>query len=227
MSLLFRDLALIFLRVKKMAIDKIICVGKNYLDHAIELGDRVPEKPVLFLKPASVLKQALHWGEQLNVYFPSEDTAVQPECEIALRVARDGFNLTLEEARESIAAVTLGLDMTLRTRQTQLKAQGHPWTISKVFMDAAILGPWIPYNSFENYLDTEFKLIIDDYICQCARGREMRMQPEELLCYISQFFPLKTGDIIFMGTPAGVTTVQRGITAELRWGQYHYRVRWE
>lgn len=210
-----------------MAIDKIVCVGKNYLDHALELGDAVPAKPVLFLKPASVLNQVLHWGEQVKLYFPSEDTAVQPECEIVLRVANDGFNMTIEEAREAISDVSLGLDMTLRTRQSHLKKQGHPWTIAKVFKDAAVLGPWIPYNQFGNYLETPFQLIIDGAPQQCAQGSQMMMQPEHLLVYISQFFPLKAGDIIYTGTPAGVTSISKGTSAELRWNNKHYRVKWE
>jgi len=209
-----------------MSVDKIVCVGKNYLDHAIELGDAVPENPVLFLKPFSVAKQATSWGEQLCLYFPSDDSAVQPECEIVLRVAHDGFRMTLETAKHAISAVTLGLDMTLRTHQTQLKKMGHPWTTSKVFKDAAVLGPWVPYDSFKNYMDDEFQLIIDGNLRQCAKGQEMMMHPEELLVYISQFFPLKKDDIIFTGTPAGVTSVSKGTMAELRWGKYHYSVKW-
>lgn len=210
-----------------MTIDKIICVGKNYLDHALELGDRVPEKPVLFLKPASVLKQARQWGERLSLFYPPNDSAVQPECEIALRVAHDGFNWTRTEARDAIAAVTIGLDMTLRTHQTQLKKQGHPWTTAKVFKDAAVLGPWIPYITFTQYMDAEFQLNIDGNLCQCAKGRGMMMPPEDLLVYISQFFPLKAGDIIFTGTPAGVTSISRGSIAELGWDNYQYSVQWK
>lgn len=209
-----------------MSADKIVCVGKNYLDHAIESGDAIPENPVLFLKPLSVLKQAVSWGERLNLSFPADDSAVQPECEIALRIAHDGMNMTIEEARKAISAVTLGLDMTLRTRQTLLKQQGHPWTTSKVFVDAAVLGPWIPYDSFEHYMDTEFQLAMDSTVRQRAKGNEMMMRPEELLVYISHYFPLKANDIIFTGTPAGVTSVSHNVTAELRWGRYAYSVQW-
>ena len=210
-----------------MSVDKIVCVGKNYLDHALELGGEVPKDPVLFLKPFSVVKQATSWGEELCLDFPSDDSAVQPECEIVLRVAHDGFHMSLETAKNAISSVTLGLDMTLRTRQTQLKNLGHPWTISKVFKDSAVLGPWVPYDSFKNYMTDEFQLIIDGHLRQCATGQEMRMHPTELLVYISQFFPLKKGDIIFTGTPAGVTSVSRGTIAKLRWGKYNYGVIWK
>lgn len=210
-----------------MSIDKIICVGKNYLDHAKELGDAVPEKPVLFLKPASVLKQAASWDEQIHLDFPSEDSAVQPECEIVLRIAHDGYRMTYAEAKNNISALSLGLDMTLRTRQSELKKQGHPWTTAKVFKDAAVLGPWIPYHLFTDYMKTEFQLIIDGTIRQRAKGLEMTMPPENLLVYISQFFPLKSGDIIYTGTPAGVTSISRNTTAELSWQHYSYSVKWE
>ena len=93
-------------------------------------------------------------------------------------------------------------------------------------MDAAILGPWIPYDSFENYMDVEFQFTIDGSLRQCAKGREMMMPPEALLVYISKYFPLKANDIIFTGTPAGVTSVSRNSTAELRWDKYSYRVNW-
>ncbi len=210
-----------------MSIDKIVCVGKNYLEHAKELGEAMPEKPVLFLKPASVLRQATHWGEQLQLNFPSEDSAVQPECEIVLRLAHDGYRMSIEEARSAISHLSLGLDMTLRTRQSALKKHGHPWTTSKVFKDAAILGPWIPYPQFTNYMETAFQLSIDGSLRQCAQGSEMMMRPEALLVYISQFFPLKTGDIIYTGTPAGVTSISKGSQAELRWGDYSYCVSWK
>lgn len=209
-----------------MAIDKIICVGKNYLDHAKELGETVPEKPVLFLKPASVLKQVEHWGEQVQLEFPTEDSAVQPECEIVLRVAHEGYKMSKKEAESALAAVSLGLDMTLRTRQSELKKQGHPWTTAKVFKDAAVVGPWILYDQFKNYLDTEFQLFINGELRQGAKGSEMRLKPADLLVYISQFFPLKSGDLIYTGTPAGVSSIVKGASAELSWGDYGYQLNW-
>lgn len=210
-----------------MSIDKIVCVGKNYLDHAKELGDAVPEKPVLFLKPPSVLKQAQSWRTPLHVEFPSEEDVVHPECEIVLRLSKDGYKMSITEARQAISDVTLGLDMTLRTRQSELKKQGHPWTTAKVFPDAAILGPWIPYHSFIDYKDTLFQLCINKELKQAAKGSDMMMQPEELLVYISHFFPLKTGDIIYTGTPAGVSAILKNSVATLVWGMYSYDVIWD
>jgi acylpyruvate hydrolase len=210
-----------------MSIDKIICVGKNYLEHAKELGDAVPEKPVLFLKPASVLRQASSWGEQIHLEFPVGDTAVQPECEMVLRIACDGYQMTPAQANNAISDLTLGLDMTLRTRQTELKKQGHPWTTAKVFKDAAVIGPWIPFNQFKNYLETEFQLLINGKLQQAGKGIDMRMSPQALLVYISQFFPLKAGDIIYTGTPAGVRSISKDTRAEIHWKDFSYSVVWE
>src|SRR5688500_1437384 len=103
--------------------DKIVCVGKNYLDHARELGDAVPEKPVLFLKPPSTLVQARRWGDVLKIGLPQGKGEIHFETEIILRVGKRG----------SIDAVTIGLDLTLRTLQAKLKQAGHPWTLAKVF----------------------------------------------------------------------------------------------
>ena len=209
-----------------MAIDKIVCVGKNYLEHAKELGDAVPEKPVLFLKPASVLRQAEYWGEHIEVEYPTQDSVVQPECEIVFRIDQDGYQMTYDAASKAITAVTLGLDMTLRARQTGLKKQGHPWTTAKVFKDAAIVGPWIALSEFKDYMQTPFQLTLDGYVKQSAKGLDMMMHPVDLLVYISQFFPLKAGDIIFTGTPAGVTSIAQGTIARLEWLDYSYQVKW-
>lgn len=209
-----------------MSIDKIICVGKNYVEHAKELGDVVPEKPVLFLKPPSVLLQAQHWDDQLQIQFPSEDPCVQPECEIVLRVAHDGYKMTHSESKDAISAVTLGLDMTLRTRQSELKKQGHPWTTAKVFRNSAIIGPWIPYHQFIDFMCLPFQLRLNGKLQQHAQGNDMMMHPEDLIVYISQFFPLKAGDIIFTGTPAGVASISKNTIAKLHWDKYSFSVQW-
>ena len=197
--------------------DKIICVGKNYLAHAKEFGEAVPDKPVLFLKPSSVLKQSLTWHEPLTIQFPLDDD-VHPECEIALLLNRSGYQLSREQAMLSISAVTLGLDMTLRTRQAQLKKNGHPWTTAKVFPDAAVLAPWLAVTDFPHYMDTPFSLRVNGELRQQAWGNDMMMHPIDLLIYISHYFPLCAGDVIFTGTPAGVAAVTPNDLMSLNWG---------
>lgn len=199
-----------------MSIDKIICVGKNYLEHAKELGDAVPEKPVIFLKPPSVLQQCPQWNETIQVSYPQDRGEVHHEIEIVVQV---GDNT-------KINAVTLGLDMTLRTEQAKLKKAGHPWTTGKVFKDAAIIGPWIALEDFSQYLYYEFSLTIDDEIRQQGYGRDMTMKPEELVNYINQYFPICKNDIVFTGTPAGVGAIRVTSLATLQWGKYHFNVQW-
>jgi 2-keto-4-pentenoate hydratase/2-oxohepta-3-ene-1,7-dioic acid hydratase in catechol pathway len=207
--------------------DKIICVGKNYLAHAKELGDAVPEKPIIFLKPPSVLKEVKVWNENLALTLPLIDDNIQYECEVVLKLKKGGYQLSLEEAKQSIGWVSLGLDMTLRNLQTTLKKNGHPWTTSKVFIDSAVAGPWIEIHQFPEYRETPFSLSIQETIRQQALPSEMIVNPVELIVYISQFFPLCENDLIFTGTPAGVGSVQSGTIALLKWGKYHYTVNWK
>lgn len=208
-----------------MSIDKIVCVGKNYLEHAKELGDEVPKNPVLFLKPGSALNQAINWDSAIHACFP-DDNDVQPECEIVLKVCKDAYRITRDKAQKHISHLALGLDMTLRELQSTLKKKGHPWTTAKVFKDAAILSPWIPINDFDNYLEIDFQLQVNDKITQSAKGHDMMMKPLDILVYISQFFPLKAGDIIYTGTPAGVSSITKDAKAKLIWGKYSLNVSW-
>jgi len=207
--------------------DKIICVGKNYLDHAKELGDKIPENPVIFLKPSSILKMATQWDETILCSLPKLDANTQYECEIVLKLKKSGYNMSLTDAKEALGFVSIGLDMTMRTLQSTLKQNGHPWTIAKVFKDSAVVGPWISVENFPNFMESEFSLLIDHEIRQHAYPNQMMVHPIELIVYISKFFPLYENDIIYTGTPAGVGSVNQGTVATLRWGSYSYKAKWE
>ena len=206
--------------------DKIICVGKNYLEHAKELGDAVPVRPVLFMKPPSVLKAAQSMDDRVRLRIPPNAGELHHECEIVLRVSRDGYRMNLEDAQSAIGEVTLGLDMTLRDLQSKLKKQGHPWEMSKAFLDSAVVGPWIRTSEFIDWLDRRFSLRIDRVTKQSGCAREMSFSPADCVAYISHHFPLKQGDLIFTGTPAGVGPVNSGNVAELEWGPVRYSVEW-
>ena len=205
--------------------DKIVCIGKNYLDHASELGDKVPEKPVIFLKPSSILRAAVQ-NEELQVVMPQNLGQLHFETEIVLRLDRGGYKLDLKDAEKCIGAVTIGLDMTLRDLQSTQKKNGHPWTTSKVFPDSAIVGPWIRVSEFPNYLEDSFTFLLNEEIRQQSVGKNMRMNPAEIISYISEFFPLTAGDLIFTGTPAGVSSVEAGQKASLRYGDINFSVMW-
>lgn len=195
--------------------DKIICVGKNYLEHAKELGDSVPESPVFFFKPPSTALFLKEWEETVFVPIPRNRGEVHPECEIIL----------LLNAQKQIEAVSLGLDMTLRDVQSGLKKKGHPWEISKVFPFSAVIGPWIPISQFPRYLEETFTFSVDSKIKQSSQGKEMRFSPEFCIEYATQLFPICKGDILFTGTPAGISAVNPGQIAELQWGErYRFKV---
>lgn len=207
--------------------DKIICVGKNYRDHALELGDAIPEKPVLFLKPPSVLVSIARLGDAATAPLPRERGAVHHECEIVVRLGFGGSNLSLEDAERAIDGWTLGLDMTLRDVQAKLKKAGHPWEIGKVFPGSAVLGPWLTGHVAETARRQSFSLRIGGTVRQTGHEGQMTLSPAECVQYASQHFPLRPGDAVFTGTPAGVGPVEPGDEAELVWGeQVLARVRW-
>ncbi len=209
--------------------DKIICLGKNYLEHAKELGDAVPEKPVLFLKPPSVLRAVESVGATLVATLPpnGRQGSCHHECEIVVKIKNGGYQIPLSQAGEQIAAVTLGLDMTLRDLQSQLKKNGHPWEISKVFPDSAIIGPWQPPVLFSDYETRQFQFELNGKRKQQAAAKDMSMKIAEAIAHASQFFTLCPGDLLFTGTPAGVGSVQAGDRARLSWGEIHYEVVWQ
>ena len=204
--------------------DKIICFGKNYTEHMYELGDAPVDKPVIFLKPPSVLKQCANWGDSVNAVLVN-DYETHYECEIVIKLAHGGYNMTQDEAIKSIDSYTIGLDMTLRDLQAKLKAAGHPWTIGKVFPDAAIIGPWVHANNLD-FLDYNFSFVLDGVTKQQSTGRSMIYSSAELIMQASKHFPLCAGDIIFTGTPAGVGAIKNGSSAKLNIGKYNYDVIW-
>jgi len=190
-------------------IDKIVCLGKQYNEHAKELGEPQPANPVIFNKFGSIA-QKVQAGKILDVsdILPKDKGPVHFEAEICIQLGVAG----------SIAAVSLGLDLTLRDLQKQLKQDGHPWEIGKCFPGSAIIGPWIAIEEFQEYLKVPFELFMDDSLKQTACGFEMRLQPEEAIQYIENFFPLVEGDVIFTGTPSGVGEIEPGQIGTLKWG---------
>ena len=184
--------------------DKMICLGKNYVEHAKELGDAVPEKPVLFLKPPSSLIQG-SGAQVLEVALPRDRGSVHPECEIVLRL----------NSRGEVDAYTVGLDMTLRDLQSTLKKGGHPWEIAKVFEGSALVGEWRPFENYAKLEHLEFALKINQQTRQQGNADQMTVKLGACVNYVREFFSLCEGDLIFTGTPAGVGAVMPGDQAEL------------
>lgn len=204
--------------------DKVVCFGKNYQDHMLELGDAPVAAPVIFLKPPSVLRQCLSWNDSLSVHLSNRETHY--ECELVFRLKCGGYQMTKAQAANAIDAYTIGLDMTLRLEQDKLKKAGHPWTTSKVFPDSCIIGPWIETSNLD-FVDLEFEFILDGVLRQRSSGRQMLFSPTELIAYASNFFPLCAGDVLFTGTPAGVGIVNKGSVAVLNLDKYKYKVKWD
>lgn len=205
--------------------DKIICLGNNYAGHALAPGEIPPSRPVVFLKPPSVLKCA---GKLRSLEVPLSRSwgEVLHELEFVIKISRPGYQLSVEESKDYIAGVTLGLDMTIKELQKDLKMNGHPWTLAKVFPGSAIVGPWKEVDGLEEAWDLPFTLKVNGQLRQKASISDMLYQPFECVSYASQFFPLCEGDLIFTGTPVGVGKIEPGDTVLIEWGKLEYRVTW-
>lgn len=191
-------------------IGKIVCIGRNYVAHAKELGNVVPTKPLLFMKPASCIR---HVSE--GVSFPRDLGECHYECELVIQLNKDLSNATLDEVQNAIGKVTLGLDLTLRDVQSQLKEQGLPWERAKCFDGAAVLGDWVnveseAFSDFRTGKNIRYQLFINDKLCQDGDTAMMLFDIPALLVEISRTFSLQKGDIIMTGTPAGVGKLNVG-----------------
>lgn len=182
---------------------KIVCVGRSYAAHAKELGNAVPEQPVLFLKPASSLKrfaEGITWNQALG--------SCHYECELSLRIDQTLSHVTdTAEALAAIGAVTLGLDLTLRDLQDKLKAKGHPWERAKAFDGACMLGDWVDVSEITAWDQVNYTLEINDELRQQGDTALLIFSIAELLKDISQVFTLNPGDVVMTGTPAGVAAL--------------------
>ena len=206
--------------------DKLICAGKNYLEHAQEMQDGIPEKPVLFLKPPSVLKRCPAWQQTLALTLPvqaQQEKQLNYECELIFLIQRDGYQMSVAEAEQALSHVSIGLDMTNRVLQRKAKDTGGPWEVGKIFPDAATVGPWITLSEVK-IEDLSFQFALNGQLKQQGAFKDMRMKPAELLAYASQFFPICKGDMLYTGTPAGVGVVNKGDVGRLSLNECQYEV---
>ena len=190
---------------KQIPIGKIVCVGRNYAEHAKELGNEVPQKPVVFLKPSSAV---IFSGD--NIIYPSFSKEMHHETELVLLIGKKVKEATIEEAENSIAGYGLGLDMTLRDIQNELKKKGNPWTIAKCFDTSAVLSDFVLKENLSLTLEEEIFLKVNDQIRQKEKLNLMLFKPAEIVQYISSLMTLEEGDLIFTGTPKGVSKVEKG-----------------
>ncbi|MEM7101673.1 MAG: fumarylacetoacetate hydrolase family protein [Bacteroidota bacterium] len=187
---------------------KIICVGRNYVDHAKELNNAVPKKPMLFMKPSTALLHKEH-----PFFYPDFSENIHYEAEIVLKIKKNGKHIDENFALDYFDEITVGLDMTARDIQSQCKAKGHPWEIAKAFDNSAIIGEFVPAKDFDPN-NVAFSLKRNGEIVQQGNTADLIFSFAHLISYISRFFKLQIGDLIFTGTPAGVGPVEKGDTLE-------------
>lgn len=178
---------------------KIICVGRNYIDHAKELNNPIPKTPVLFLKPETAIIP------KKNPFFlPDFSDDVHFEAELVIKINKLGKNIQKKFAHKYYSQITVGLDFTARDIQQKQKEKGLPWEISKAFDGSAGIGKFMNISELKNPGNPSFHLLLNDKKLQAASAEEMIFSIDTLIAEISKYFTLKIGDLIFTGTPAGV-----------------------
>ncbi|MFD1438017.1 fumarylacetoacetate hydrolase family protein [Acinetobacter terrae] len=185
---------------------KIVCVGRSYADHAKELGNAIPDRPVLFIKPPSSLaslEQGISWNPAWgNCHY---------ECELSLRIDRTlKAETDLAKALKAVGAVTLGLDLTLRDLQDDLKKKGQPWERAKAFDGSCVLADWVELSEVKDWKDVHYTLHVNDELRQKGDTSLLIFDIATLLADISQVFTLEEGDVVMTGTPAGVAALKAG-----------------
>ena len=178
---------------------KIICIGRNYTDHIKELANERPEEPVVFIKPdSSVLPK------EQDFYIPDFTHNVHYEVEVLVKICKVGKHIDERFAHKYYDEIGLGIDFTARDLQSALKEKGLPWEKSKGFDGSAVIGKWLPKSNFKDLNNLNFSLIRNNEMVQEGNTSLMLWKIDELIAYVSKFFTLKKGDVLFTGTPAGV-----------------------
>ncbi len=190
---------------RELEMGKIVCVGRNYAEHAKELGNEVPEFPLIFLKPVSALISS---GK--NIIHPDFSEDMHHEVELVLLLDKTVKNASLQEAEDAIAGYAVGLDMTLRDIQNELKKRGHPWTIAKCFDTSAVISPFMLKSEYKLKGNERIVLEVNGEARQNSTLDKMIFSPAEIVKYISSKLTLESGDLIYTGTPEGVGKVVKG-----------------
>jgi acylpyruvate hydrolase len=190
---------------------KIICIGRNYADHATELGNSIPSEPLFFLKPDSAILAHRH-----PFYLPDWSQEIHYEVELLVRISKLGKSIAPEFAHRYYDAISLGIDFTARDIQAEVKAKGHPWEKAKAFDGSAVISrEWLPLDSNQKgVLNKHFRLERNGEVVQQGKSKDMLFDIDQLIAYVSKFMTLKLGDVIFTGTPSGVGPVTPGDNLE-------------
>ncbi len=176
---------------------KIICIGRNYSEHAKELGNEIPDKPVIFIKPDTALLKTP------DFYLPEFSNDVHYELEMVVKISKGGKYIQKENASKHYEEIGLGLDFTARDLQSELKAKGLPWELAKGFDGSAAVSSFYPKSQF-NLENLNFSLIKNGEKVQNGFTQNMIFSIDDIIAFVSQYFTLRVGDLIFTGTPEGV-----------------------
>ena len=181
---------------------KIICIGRNYTNHIAELQNERPSEPVIFMKPDSAVVLKQH-----PFVLPEFSNEVHHEIELVVKINKVGKYIEPKFAHKYYDEISVGIDFTARDLQDQLKAKGLPWEKAKAFDGSAVIGEFVSKEQFTSLDDVNFELLKNGQVAQKGNSSLMLWKIDELIAYVSQFFTLKIGDIIFTGTPEGVAAV--------------------
>lgn len=180
---------------------KIICIGRNYSEHAKELGNEIPENPVIFMKPdTAILKKGS------DFYIPEFSDDIHYELEVVLKISKGGKYIQKENAGKHFDEIGLGIDFTARDLQTKLKEKGLPWELAKGFDGSAVVSDFVTKNDYD-LQNLNFSLIKNNEKVQNGNTKNMMFGFDEIIAFVSQYFTLRVGDLIFTGTPEGVGKV--------------------
>jgi len=182
---------------------KIICIGRNYIDHAKELNNPVPKVPVFFMKPDTALIQ-----KHNPFFYPEFSKDIHYETELVIKISKNGRHIEERFAHKYYDEIGIGLDLTARDLQSECKKKGLPWEIAKAFDNSAPLGSFKKISEFEDVNNINFSLKINGEQRQVGNSADMIFNFNQIIFYLSQFVTLKLGDLIFTGTPAGVGPIK-------------------
>jgi 2-keto-4-pentenoate hydratase/2-oxohepta-3-ene-1,7-dioic acid hydratase in catechol pathway len=200
------NMKLEFTNGKQIESGIIYGIGQNYAEHARELGGEVPKDPVVFIKPGSALL-----ADGGTVLMPEFSDNVHHEVELVIVLGKDCSNVSREDAADYIAGFAIGIDVTLRDIQFKAKEKGHPWSVAKGFRTSAPISKIIPYSEINDTNHTfQLELYVNDEQRQCDKTSKMERQPDLLIEYLSSVFDLRKGDMIYTGTPKGVSKLNSG-----------------
>ncbi|KAF0131057.1 MAG: fumarylacetoacetate (FAA) hydrolase [Bacteroidetes bacterium] len=178
---------------------KIICIGRNYAEHAKELNNPLPSKPVFFMKPDTALLPPHN-----PFFYPSFSSDIHYEVELVMKVSKNGRSIAEKFAHKYYQEIGVGIDFTARDLQTECKQKGLPWEIAKAFDFSAPVGQFLPKSEFKDLNNIDFGLKINDEWRQKGNSKDMIFSFDRIISYVSQFVMLRKGDYIFTGTPEGV-----------------------